>query len=352
MSLNLARRMVLALALVAGGVLASFMVGEREGSALGLRATWTLTGRQDNVTLRPGAQLPPPGQSGFEIISFAAAGPTGALASYVYGGPDLAAASGGPQPAFVTCTAGTGSATGTIVLDITNAFPYAGCVYFPTVKNTGQRPLQIELGSLSDPANVFCGAPTCKVDIVAGGTTPQSARQHCVAEGVVLRLAPTSRYFLAPGASLTCALFVVLLQPAAEGTTYTIVIKAPFPEDPPPPGGGSDPTPRDPGIPGLPAPPIPEPSGTASPDPGVAPSPTAPTDPGATGPSGTGATPTPAAPVVGAIAPLPPDSGSGLVLGAGRVGGPSVLLGVAAFACFLSAVLVLFVPGRLRRRAD
>ena len=164
----------LALALVAAGILGALMLGDRDGSALGLRATWTLTGRIDATQFKAGPNLPLAGQSGFEIISFGAVGPTAGLGTYVYSGADLAASLGGPQAPFVSCKAGVGTGPGTIVLDIENAFPYSGCVYFPTVKNTGQGTIRINFGSLTQPGGVFCGLATCKVDIVAAGWMMQA----------------------------------------------------------------------------------------------------------------------------------------------------------------------------------
>ncbi|MBX7111281.1 MAG: hypothetical protein K1X87_05465 [Dehalococcoidia bacterium] len=296
MPADVARRGLVAFVLTAIGILAALLAGSRGSSALGLQATWSISGRLDASAFRAGSQLAAGGQ-GFEVISFGAAGPTAALSTYRYGGPDLAPI---PQRRFVTCAAS--ASAGRLTLNIGNAFPYAGCVFFPTVTNTGTSAIEVDLGSLQQPAGVFCGRSTCKVDIVAGGTDEAGVADRCISTGSVAR-ASTSllTYRLASGASMTCPVFVVLLQPASEATTYAVTVDAPRPQAPAP---------------------------TTYIDVGPAP----PLVPGA------------------AATPRPPRTGFGLVVGPAETqpGDGTAILAVVSFLALLGAVLIFSLPKRRR----
>lgn len=279
------RRGVLALVLTAIGVVAALLVGTSGSSAIGLQATWSLTGRAGAAAFRGGPELPLSGQ-GFEVISFAGVGPTAALGTYRYGGPERSA---------VTC--GAGAAAGLLTLNVGNTFPYTGCVFFPVVTNTGARAIEVDFGSLTQPGGVFCGLVTCRVDIVAGGTDEAGVTDRCTTAGTVARATGTLlTYRLSPGASITCPIFVVLLQPASEATTYTVTIDPPAPR--PPVREYLDVGPAPPPVPGA------------------------------------------------AATPRPPRTGFGLVVGPDEApsGDGSAMLAVVSFVTLLGAVLVVGAP--------
>ena len=191
----------------------------QEGSAAPLEATWSLYSRANSTPFIVGA---PGGTGGYEIVSFAAAGPSDALETYVYGGPDLSP----PMPALVTCAA-TMQPT-TVELTVGNGYPYAGCVYFLGVSNTGSNPIRVDLGSLEANATVVCNVSGCgrgDIDIVAGGRTAAEIGQLC--SGPATLTGPNLRYVIAPGDTFVCPLFIVVLQPAKENATYRIEIVPP-----------------------------------------------------------------------------------------------------------------------------
>ena len=114
-----------ALLLVVGAVLFSRLTPT---SAASLEATWSLFERADALSFVPGTTAT---SAGYEIVSFAAVGPSAGLSTYQYGGADLVP----PQPPIVTCSATVEPTDLALLVD--NAYPYAGCVFFVGVENTG-----------------------------------------------------------------------------------------------------------------------------------------------------------------------------------------------------------------------
>ncbi len=198
-------------------------VGFQAGSAAPLEATWSIYNRANTTPFVVGT---PGGSGGYEIVSFAAAGPTDALDTYVYAGPDLVP----PMPPLVTCAATMQPAT--VELNVGNGYPYAGCVYFLGVSNTGSNPIRVDLGSLEANATATCNVSGCQrsdIDIVAGGRTAAEVGQFC--SGPATLTGPGLRYTIAPGDTFVCPLFVVVLQPAKENATYRIEIVPPDLDD-------------------------------------------------------------------------------------------------------------------------
>lgn len=262
--------LVLALALGLAGVFAS----NNETKAATLQAEWSLFARADATSFAPGAG-PAPSPAGYEIISFDAVGLAGGLATYTYGGPDLPPSKGGPVPALVTCDATI--TLDELHLDVGGGFPYAGCVFFVGVENTGDQPVRFELGAIGDEATVQCNVPGCQasdIEVLAGapGADPLAA---CRVEGGPVTLSE-GVYSLPPGGLVVCPVFIVVLQPAKENATYILEIDPPPPQEPPgnpdepdnPPQIFENPplTNREP-PPGQPEPPTATPTPTPTPTP-------------------------------------------------------------------------------------
>lgn len=207
----------------------------QNGSAATLEARWSLYGRASAGSFEPGltAVAAPGSGAGYEVVSFAAAGLAAGLSSYLYGGPDLPVANGGPLPGIVSCTA---SFTATsIELSVSGAYPYAGCVFFPGVTNTGDTAIRVELGPLTADAAVTCTAPGCQrtdVELLAGGLAGDEDIR-CRAEGGTFERVTGSVFALSPGATVACPLFVIVLQPAKENAIYRVEITPPPVSEPP-----------------------------------------------------------------------------------------------------------------------
>ena len=132
-----------------------------------------------------------------------------------------------PQPPIVTCSATVEPTDLALVVD--NAYPYAGCVFFVGVENTGTgQAIHVNLGSLDSSADVSCDVAGCQasdLDIVGGGSSSAIATELCRMTGAVSQDDLT--YTLEVGATLTCPFFVTVLQPAKEGAHYTVRITPP-----------------------------------------------------------------------------------------------------------------------------
>ena len=245
----------------------------RSSEAATLSGTWSLYQRANTTSFVSGAagSATSPG-IGYEIVSLDAKGLAAGLSTYVYGGADLPPAKGGPMVKIVDCTASFTPTDMRVKVD--GGYPYAGCVFFLGVTNTGATPLAVNLGGLTAEATVTCpvGHPNCRAtdfDVLAGGTNDATIRANCrafdsagvaadskilVGDGNIFKQALT--YTIPPGITWSCPLFLVILQPASENTTYTIVITPPTIERPP-----TDvlptPTPPPPGVASTSVPPAP-----------------------------------------------------------------------------------------------
>lgn len=213
-------------------VLVAVAVGTWEtGEAQVIEARWSLYERAEATSFEPGGTpIDAPGSgAGYEIVSFAAEGPSTALDTYMYAGPDLPPEHGGPLPSVVSCTS---EFTATeISLLVEGAYPFAGCVFFVGVANTGTEALRVHLGMLGDHSTVTCNAPGCAgsdIEMLAGGRDASTAVGGCVLDGEAADL-EGDVLGLAPGSVLVCPLYIVVLQPAAEGATYSIVVEPPPP---------------------------------------------------------------------------------------------------------------------------
>ncbi len=226
------------LSLVALGLLgaaAILALDSRATLAGQAEVTWAIAGRSASTEFFPGHEPPPPGEQGFEIVAAGVegglVGPSGNVDAYQY------AASAGPEtPRFVRCHAELSASLQAIVLLVDGGYPFAGCVYYLAVRNSGPLPIDLDLGQLDDGSGVFCNGPDCKVDLLAGGSTAGRLAATCQFSGAAPPPAPGSLVIsLQPGAEAVCPLFVVVLQAAAENTTYRVAIRAPRPE----PGDGA-----------------------------------------------------------------------------------------------------------------
>lgn len=216
--------MVLTLVFVVAAVM---LAAAGPSAAASLEARWALHARQDANSFVAGAA---PFAGGYEVVSFAAAGPSANLAAFKYGGADLVP----PQPPIVSCTATVGPST--LDLHVGGVYPFAGCVFFVAVENTGGEPIRVDLAALDNAATVTCSAPGClpsDVDIVAGGGDAATIAALCGADGGTVTHAG-ARYTIPPGATFTCPFFVTVLQPAKENAQYLVKIT-------PPPIDGGDP---------------------------------------------------------------------------------------------------------------
>ncbi|MDZ7728645.1 MAG: hypothetical protein U5Q44_10890 [Dehalococcoidia bacterium] len=225
MALNMARGM---LALVAVIALFALLDDQQSADAQTVEATWRIHDRAGTGSFEAGANevTPGSGQEGYEIISFDAVGLSAGLSTYTYGGADLSP----PQPQVVSCDAAfTGSS---MALQVDGAYPYAGCVFFVGAENTGEEPIQVELGALDEDAEVACDTDGCEssdVDILAGGPDAATIGELCQESGGVANTDGLV-YELEAGAEFVCPVFVTVLQPANENTTYQVEIVPPPPE--------------------------------------------------------------------------------------------------------------------------
>jgi hypothetical protein len=211
------------------------LANHQSGSAATLEARWSIYGRASTGGFEPGTTpVDAPGSgAGYEIVSFAATGLADGLAGYLYGGPDLPVENGGPMPAIVSCTASFTITS--IELTVSGAYPYAGCVFFPGVTNTGDAAIRVDLGPLTADAAVTCTAPGCQrtdVELLAGGLAGDEDIL-CRVEGGTFERVAGSVFALSPGATVACPLFVVVLQPAKENATYVVEITPPPVSEPP-----------------------------------------------------------------------------------------------------------------------
>jgi hypothetical protein len=213
------RRLALGAGIVALGL---GLVAGRGTRAAPLEASWDIVGRANVSSFAPSVSQDP-AATGYEIVSFDAVDVQGGLSTYVYGGADLPANRGGAAPAIVTCEA-TFTQT-EIQLQVGGAFPYAGCVFFLRVTNTGDGPLNFQLGGLTADADVECNAPGClasDIQVLAGSdsSTPEDActvNGDLTSTGGLLALAPG-------GASpVPCSSSPSNLRKRAPPTRYTLL---------------------------------------------------------------------------------------------------------------------------------
>ena len=310
------------------------------GSAAPLAAQWSIFDRTDATSFHPGTG---PATHGYEVVGFGAAGPSAALSTFVYGGADLTP----PMAPIVTCAL-TVTPTA-LALTVNGAYPYAGCVYFVGVTNTGGGSIQVNLGSLDNNAAVTCNKPGCArtdLDLLAGATDAGTVNTLCrtigAGAGGVSAMGGLT-YDVAPGFTFVCPLFVTVLQPAKEDASYLVSITPP----PLTPSTGEEtldvlPPPRSHGQP---------PSVLAA----ATPTATAPGQPPASPtPSGLAtASPTPENSVLGVKTPgpgqpQPPATGSGTIVqrSSGHRTGP-----VFGALLLLAAALLLAWPSAKRRSA-
>lgn len=310
-------------AAVSIGVLAILVAiaSARDIRAQTLEATWTLYSRANETSFAPGS---PGSTTGYEIISFAAAGPADALETYQYGGADLDKA----MVPIVTC--GASVATTTVNLTVGNGYPYAGCVYLLGVSNTGQNPIRVNLGKLAASATVECSAAGCSradIDIVAGGRTEEEVASLCSGPA---RHRTGLEYDVLPGDTFVCPVFVVVLQSAKESASYDITITPPPIDHSDEPETLDTPTPITPGT-------RPSPGDTSSPTPTATPTLTPTATP----------SPTPVEQAAGektqgpaASTPAPPLTGSGTLVQRNEASGLPVvgvlLLGLAGIVIALA----------------
>jgi hypothetical protein len=322
------------LALVVGALLIAVPIllsSNVRGNAATLEARWSLLDRANATSFVPGANGT---NAGYEIVSLGAAGPSTALSTYRYGGPDFTP----PMTPIVSCTGSISAAS--LNLDVSGAYPYAGCVFFVGVTNSGDGAIRVSLGSLDANATVTCDKPGCQasdVDMVAGGPTAAEANALCRTSGTVTNTEGTA-YTLAPGAVLACPLFVTVLQPAKEGATYVVRITPPplesqhepvvlVPGAPSDPGIGSEASPSASAEPSTPTP-------TATPTATPTRVPTDVVEGARTPGAGAGST------------PHPPSTGTGvLIQRSSAAGGPLPIVLMA-----LGVALLLFVAWPRERR--
>jgi hypothetical protein len=297
---------------------------QRVGAAATLEARWSLYGRANATSFQAGATgvAAPGAGAGYEIVSFDGVGISTGLATYVYGGPDLPPAHGGPIAPIVTCNAAFTATE--MFLTVDGAYPYAGCVFFLGVQNTGDTAFRVRLGGLDEHATVTCDAPGClpsDVDLLGGGANANDVAALCREFGGSVTAVGADIYSVPPGATFVCPLFVTVLQPAKEGATYVVVISPPPPET-------------------RILIPLTIPSPTNTPTRTIAPK----TDPTAT------PTPTPTATPIaategektpGPATPQPPRTGNGIVLRGGRQHGYDALTALLFLGALGAGVLAL-----------
>ena len=342
------------LVLLAGVMLTAVLVligTTGRGRAAGPTAEWRLYARANTTTFAAGgSSIAAPGNgAGYEIVSFDAVPLSTGLATYRYGGPDLPPPRG-PMPAIVSCTASFTS-TG-MSLQVTGAYPYAGCVFFLGVTNIGTGPIQVQLGGLDGEELFGCDTTGCEIsdlDIVAGGLDAATVAALCTESGGDTVAAGGLRYSIPVGGTFVCPLFLTVLQPANELTNYEIeVVRGPGPDPSPSPTSTStrDPlrlqtptptnTPTNTPVPGQ----TPIPTTTASPTRQIdrtdllTPTPPAGSTPGGSIDPGGLASPT----------PLPPVTGSG-ILAPGH-GGRFVPAFVILALSLLAAGMIMGWPRR------
>ena len=368
-----ARMLVIAgIAMVTLGVLFASGSG---GSAATFEGTWSIYERQDATSFVAGntpvlTANPLPGH---EIVGMGAVGVTTSLADYKYWG--LAAVP--VELPIVSCSA---SITQPVMsLSVVGAYPFAGCVFFLGVKNTGESPLTIELGSPGSDVPISCGPGTCSganLDVLAGGKTPAEAASLCRAfdssgaggaagNAGITHSGDNLRYTIAAGFTYVCPIFLVVLQPACENCTYHFEITPPTPTPPLTVVSGTTPTPT-PITPVVVSETTPTPTPTL-PGGGTAPTPTNTPVP-ATSTSTSTPTPTPVETVAGvrtsgpgtptaasALTPVPtprpPDSGTGLLVVRGQSGEPPSILPIVLLSLATLLCLAIAWPAGRRRHA-
>ena len=268
------------------------------GAAATLEARWEMYERANAGGFEPGeTPVEAPGAgTGYEIVSFAAAGLGEAFGSYMYGGLDLPAEHGGPMAPVVGCSSSFTASE--MFLEVSGAYPFAGCVFFLGISNTGDEPIRVHLGDLDGDAEVTCDTAGCEasdIEMVAGSPDAGDALTGCELDGEV-GPGEGDVLALAAGSTLVCPVFVIVLQPANEATIYTVVIEPPELETPGPEILTFEPEPLPPGLTNQP------PTGGEDPDTDEKPEPPSPTAV-VEGERTPGPNPT----------PVPPDTGASLV---------------------------------------
>ena len=364
-----ARMLVIAgIAMVTLGVLFASGSG---GSAATFEGTWSIYERQDATSFVAGntpvlTANPLPGH---EIVGMGAVGVTTSLADYKYWG--LAAVP--VELPIVSCSA---SITQPVMsLSVVGAYPFAGCVFFLGVKNTGESPLTIELGSPGSDVPISCGPGTCSganLDVLAGGKTPAEAASLCRAfpddPGTPGHLDGVSndgsnlRYIIAVGTTFVCPVFLVVLQPACENCTYHFEITPPTPTPPLTVVSATTPSPT-PITPDVVTEPTPTPTlpggGGTVPTPTNTPVPATSTSTSTLTPVSTVAgvrtpgpgTPTAASALTPVPTPRPPDSGTGLLVVRGQSGEPPSILPIVLLSLATLLCLAIAWPAGRRRHA-
>lgn len=269
------------------------------GAAATLEARWEMYERANAGGFEPGeTPVEAPGAgTGYEIVSFAAAGLGEAFGSYMYGGLDLPAEHGGPMAPVVGCSSSFTASE--MFLEVSGAYPFAGCVFFLGISNTGDEPIRVHLGALDGDAEVTCDTAGCEasdIEMVAGSPDAGDALTGCELDGEV-GPGEGDVLALAAGSTLVCPVFVIVLQPANEATRYTVVIEPPELETPGPEILTFEPEPQPPGLTNQPPDDVIE-----HPDTDEEPEPPSPTDV-VEGERTPGPEPT----------PIPPDTGTALV---------------------------------------
>jgi len=214
-----------------GVITLTVVIAGGTSKAAGTVARWQLYERASATTpfLAGAVPLDPPATgAGYEIVSFDAVPLATGLVTYVYGGSDLPVALGGPASPIVVCSADFTAAA--MNLHVSGAYPYAGCVFYLGATNIGDAPITVELGGLTAEATVTCNAPGCQasdVEMLAGGPDAAAIGALCRFDGTVNPGDALLQFDLDPGASVICPVFVIVLQPAAEGATYSITVIPP-----------------------------------------------------------------------------------------------------------------------------
>lgn len=331
-------------------VVAGFTLTMRGSAAAQSVGQWALYERAGDVppfrAALPGVIMAQP--AGYEIVGLGAVGVSDSLADYHYAGPDFTP----PLPPIVGCTANVEATV--IRVGVTNAYPYAGCVFYIGVENQGPGPLRVSLGQLDASVPVACAGGVCQgsdIDVMAGGRTAAAINQLCVQSGPPVTGDANLVYTIPAGSTFICPLFIVVLQPACENCTYSFTVTPPPTESTVISGNTPTPTPETPvptqGIPETPTP-VPTATRTLTPPPAETPSATAtPLTPTVEATAGVRTPGTGTATVISEATPRPPDTGNVLIRhtsdGSGGAAGPLLL--VAGLLLFALTVVV----SRMRR---
>src|SRR5690606_33167110 len=97
---------------------------------------------------------------------------------------------GGPMQSIVSC--GSSFTATEIFLNVEGAYPFAGCVFFVGVSNTGDEPVRVHLGMFDENAVVTCDTAGCQgsdIEVMAGGPDAASALEACQVQGQISVLA-------------------------------------------------------------------------------------------------------------------------------------------------------------------